>query len=198
MILEHLVKEAGSGSGWRTFHSFLYTQVVKEFTRLWRQKHEREMWRAIRNYSLLLLERWRKRMSLRQCGLFKWRQKGWKHLLKEKKKKRFLTITVVAVSRREFDSHNLLQVVCHAHSSEWWSEVNLTGLSLRTIGVISHLVSSSDVLHHSWSKEERNHWVKESSFPICWLYMFFCTSKACEKWQNWEEMGDQASLFLKI
>lgn len=43
MILEHLVKEAGSGSGWRTFHSFLCTQVVKEFTRLWRQKHEREM-----------------------------------------------------------------------------------------------------------------------------------------------------------
>lgn len=194
MILEHLVKEAGSGSGWRTFHSFLCTQVVKEFTRLWRQKHEGEMWRAIRNYSLLLLllGRWRKRMSLRQCGLFKWRQKGWKHLLKEKKKKRrtllqILTITVVAVSRREFDSHNLLQVVCHAHSSEWWSEVNLTGLSLRTIRVISHLVSSSDVLHHSWSKEERNNWVKESSFPICSLYTFFCASKTCEKWQNREE-----------
>ncbi len=62
---------------------------------------------------------------------------------------RILTITVVTVSRREFDSHNLLQVVCHAHSSEWWSEVNLIGLSLWTIRVVSHLVASSDVLHHS-------------------------------------------------
>lgn len=60
-----------------------------------------------------------------------------------------LTITVVAVSRREFDSHNLLQVMCHAHSSKWWSEVNLIGLSLWTIRVISHLVSPGDVLHHS-------------------------------------------------
>lgn len=60
-----------------------------------------------------------------------------------------LTSTVIAVSRWEFDSHNLLQVVCHAHSSEWWSEINLIGLSLWTIRVISHLVSSSDVLHHS-------------------------------------------------
>lgn len=60
-----------------------------------------------------------------------------------------LTITVVAVSWREFDSHNLLQVVCHAHSSEWWREVNLIGLSFWTIRVISHLVFSSDVLHHS-------------------------------------------------
>lgn len=59
------------------------------------------------------------------------------------------TITVVAVSRREFDSHNLLQVVSHAHSLEWWSEVNLIGLSFRTIGVISDLIPSSYVFHHS-------------------------------------------------
>lgn len=81
--------------------------------------------------------------------------------IKEKKKTKaflqILTITVVAVSRREFDSHNLLQVVGHAHSSEWWSEVNLIGLSLWTIRVIGHLVSSSDVLHHSCSKQERQH-----------------------------------------
>lgn len=69
----------------------------------------------------------------------------------QRKKKEVLsfTITVVAVSRREFDSHDLLQVVCHAHSSEWGSKVNLVGLSLWTIRVISHLVTSSDVLHHS-------------------------------------------------
>lgn len=59
------------------------------------------------------------------------------------------TITVIAVSRREFDSHNLLQVVSQAHSLERWSEVNLIGPSLRTIGVISDLIPSSDVLHHS-------------------------------------------------
>lgn len=78
-----------------------------------------------------------------------------KHHLLEKGKKRtktfvqILTITVVAVSRREFDSHKLLQVLCHAHSSEWWCEVDLLGLTLRTIRVISHFISSGDVLHHS-------------------------------------------------
>lgn len=59
------------------------------------------------------------------------------------------TIRVIAVSRREFDSHGFLQVVRHADFSERWSEVNLIGLSLWTIRVISHLVPPSDVLHHS-------------------------------------------------
>lgn len=60
-----------------------------------------------------------------------------------------LTIAVVAVSRRELHSRDLLQVVCHAQSSERRREVDLMGRSLRTVRVISHLVSSSDVLHHS-------------------------------------------------
>lgn len=64
-----------------------------------------------------------------------------------------LTIAVVAVRWRELDSHYLLQVVSHAHSPEWRGEVNLKGLSLWTIRVVRHLVSSSDVLHHSWGKE---------------------------------------------
>lgn len=32
----HLVQEAGGGSGWGTFHSFLSTQVVKELAGLWK------------------------------------------------------------------------------------------------------------------------------------------------------------------
>lgn len=77
-------------------------------------------------------------------------KRGWRNHLREQR----LTITVVAVRRRELDSHDLLQVVRHAHSSEWRGEVDLKGLSLWTIRVIRHLVSSGDVLHHSWGKEE--------------------------------------------
>lgn len=41
----------------------------------------------------------------------------------------------------------------HAHSLEWWSEVDLIGLSSRTIGVTSDLIPSSDVPHHSYKKK---------------------------------------------
>lgn len=60
-----------------------------------------------------------------------------------------LTVAVVAVGGRELHSHDLLQVLCHAHSPEWRREVNLLCRPLWAFRVIRHLVSSSDVLHHS-------------------------------------------------
>lgn len=60
-----------------------------------------------------------------------------------------LTITVVGVRSWKLHSQFLLQVFNHADPSEGRSEVNFMGLSLWTIRMIHHLITSGNVLHHS-------------------------------------------------
>ena len=114
----------------------------------------------------------RKRDRTASANIFLWQLSS--HLKSVVVHMQILTSTVVAVSRREFDSHYFLQVMRHAHSFERWSEVNLIGLSFRTIGVISHLVTPSDVLHHPWSKQE----ITQYSNMHCWVELQLETNLA--------------------
>ena len=64
----------------------------------------------------------------------------------------FGTWCLVIGSRWEFHSENLLQFFSHVNPLEWWSAVNLPNGSFRPIGMILHLITTSDTLHHTYRK----------------------------------------------
>lgn len=144
----HLIKEPGCGPGWRAFHGFCHTDIVKNFASFCNTNVH------LRTEDIIPPL---KKYTKRRAGDILVPTSSNSELKRKagptaEKRAHHFTFRFKEVSVRQLHSQGFLKLFHHADFPERGREVNLIGLTLWAIWMVGNLVTACNVLHHPWER----------------------------------------------